>query len=125
GRLKAEGSYDAALQAIQVEVNAELARSAWDKQVHVGQLEVNAYAAGALTDPHLSTQLKAREIRVTDRIFDRATVTAQGTLSSALVNGMMTEQKRSLELGAKLQWIEPSFIIERAHLVVDAARTSV
>src|SRR5690606_16225459 len=35
------------------------------------------------------------------------------------------EQERSLELSAKLSWNEPRFIIERARLTVDAARTSV
>lgn len=125
GRLKAEGRYDAASQLIQLKANCELARSAWDKQVRAEHLELSVYAAGSLMDPHISTQIKAREIQAADRSFDGVTVTAQGTLSSALVSGRVTEQERSLELSAKLRWNEPGFTIERARLTVDAARTSV
>src|SRR5690606_4196654 len=48
GRLKAEGSYDAASQLIQLKANGELARSAWEKQVRAEHLELSVYAAGSL-----------------------------------------------------------------------------
>lgn len=125
GNLEAEGRYDATHQQAQLRASGALYDSRWADKVRAERLEVSVYAVGPLTNPQFSAQVRTKALSIADRTIDASVVTAQGTLSSALVTGTLTEQERRLELGGRLSWANEALTVQSAHATVDAARTSV